>query len=431
MDSTINYLNNILHDNDTLVVATSSGPDSMCLLSIVQNLNIKLNIICAHVNHKVRSQSEEEYSYLEDYCMNHNIIFEGTVFNNDGWNFESNARKFRYDFLYKLKKKYDARFILTAHHGDDLIETILMRITRGSNLSGYIGIKMLDKDFLRPLLFVTKEDILKYCKDNNIKYYLDYTNDEDEHTRNRYRHEILPFLKKESSNVHEKYLQFSNELESYECFVNKYILDKELINNNKIYVDKLLKEEGFIIGKAIELLIKDIQSRDFLEVSNETIKNLVSLIKSNKSNARINLSNGYLGVKSYNEFMIKKEEEQYLFNEIFEDSFENNLFVINKVATSDEKSNYVLRLNSNDVKLPLKIRNREISDVMEVKNLGHKKVKDILIDEKVDLSVRDMLPIVVDSNENILWIPGVKKSKFDKEKNEKYDIILVSERKQN
>lgn len=431
MDNTIEYLNNVLNDNDTVIVACSSGPDSMCLLSIVQKLSKKVNIICAHVNHKVRKQSDEEYIYLENYCKENNIIFEGMVLSKQiNNNFESDARKFRYDFLYHLKDKYDARFIMTAHHGDDLIETILMRITRGSNLSGYIGIKMMDKDFLRPLLNTTKDEILKYLKSNNIKYYLDATNDENDHTRNRYRHEVLPFLKKENPNVHKKYLQFSNELEDYDEFVNNYILNKHLIEDGKALVDNLLKESDFIISKVICLMIKEIQARDILDVSNETLNTLVTMVKSDKTNSRVNLSNGYYGVKNYNVFSINKYEESYLFNDEFIDSFENSLYIINKVSTSNEKSNYVLRIDSSEIKLPIRIRNRENSDTMEVKNLGHKKIKDIFIDEKIDLRIRDIIPIVVDSDNNILWIPGIKKSKFDKEINEKYDIILTSERKQ-
>ena len=81
------------------------------------------------------------------------------------------------------------------------------------------------------------------------------------------------------------------------------------------------------------------------------------------------------------------------------------------------------------VKLPLIIRTRKTGDKMQVKNLGTKKVKDILINEKIDIDKRNNIPIVIDSKNNILWLPGIKKSKFDVGKNEKYDIILLCERK--
>ena len=102
--------------------------------------------------------------------------------------------------------------------------------------------------------------------------------------------------------------------------------------------------------------------------------------------------------------------------------------VIKKVKEKNGKSNYVIRLNSKDIKLPIIVRSRLIGDKMEVKNLGGtKKIKDIYIDEKIPLEKRKEIPIVTDSNNTILWLPGVKKSKFDVESNGIYDIILSYE----
>ena len=94
-------------------------------------------------------------------------------------NFECNARNKIYEFLNELLEKYQAKYILTAHHGDDLIETILMRLTRGSKLSGYIGIKKENNKYLRPLLYVTKMDIIEYLDNNQIKYFIDETNNSE------------------------------------------------------------------------------------------------------------------------------------------------------------------------------------------------------------------------------------------------------------
>ena len=95
------------------------------------------------------------------------------------------------------------------------------------------------------------------------------------------------------------------------------------------------------------------------------------------------------------------------------------------IDKTDEKSNYYIKLNSKDISLPLYVRNKKNGDKMIIKNMeSYKKVKDIFIDEKVPKEERDLYPIVVDSNGNILWIPGIKKSKFDASKEENYDIIL-------
>ena len=104
---------------------------------------------------------------------------------------------------------------MTAHHGDDLIETVLMKIVRGSNIKGYSGfpIKSVVDDFylVRPLIFYTKEDIVKYLDNNNIDYCIDQSNFEMDHIRNRIRGNIIPLLKKENSHVHLKFLEYQEE----------------------------------------------------------------------------------------------------------------------------------------------------------------------------------------------------------------------------
>ncbi len=428
MNDVIKFLNSKISADDTIIVACSGGPDSMCLLNLTKS--ICKNIICAHVNHNVRKESILEYEYVKNYCSLNNIIFEGLniTFDNER-NFESNARKKRYAFFNELMEKYNAKYILTAHHGDDLIETILMRITRGSKLAGYIGIKKENNHYLRPLLYLTKVDIIAYLEENNIEYFIDSTNSCDAHVRNRYRKNILPFLKKEDINVHKKYLKFSEELEKYDDFVNSYIKRLNVINNNKINIDKLKGESSFIKRKTIELLIKNIQSTYELDVNDNTLEEILKLINSHKSNLKINLNNGFVALKKYNILIIKKELIADNYCITFDGYFENEEYTIKKVKETDKSSNYVIRLSSKDIKLPLIIRTKKTGDKMEVKNLGTKKIKDILINEKIDIEKRSSQPILTDSKNNILWIPGIKKSKFDVGKNENCDIILLCERK--
>ena len=214
-------MNDVLEDikkqikTETVVVATSGGPDSMCLLNLLKQ-NTKLNIICAHVNHKLREESEEEATMVKDFCTSNNITYEYYEITNYKGNTENYAREKRYRFFEKILKKYNSKYLLTAHHGDDLIETILMRIIRG-NLENLVGFKKLTKRnnyyIYRPLITKTKEDILKYCKNNKIKYAVDKTNFEDTYTRNRIRKYILPELKKENKNIHKNFIKLSNKIE--------------------------------------------------------------------------------------------------------------------------------------------------------------------------------------------------------------------------
>ena len=431
MKKVIDFLKENLDKNASIVVACSGGPDSMCLLDLVTKLKdeLNLNIIVAHVNHKLRSESEEEAKMVENYSKENNLIFELleiTDYINGNFS-EEDARKRRYNFFNEIIKKYQASALLTAHHGDDLIETILMRLTRGSNLSGYIGIKEISQTdnykTLRPLLTITKDEIVNYLKENNVPYRLDKTNEELKHTRNRYRHIVLPFLKKENPKVHEKYLKFSKELIEYDNFVNTYIKDKKFIVDNSIVINKVSSEIDFIKRKCLELLIKDIQKKDYFDVSDEQMNNLMKLY--NQSNKTIDLNNNYMGVNSYGKIYIKKKENKVL-NEIVLDKdikLEDYIFYYN--SQDGDNSNSCIYLNTSEITLPLKIRGVLPGDKMKIKNLnGSKKISDIFIDSKVPKDKRSTYPILVDSQNTVLWVPNLKKSQFSKDKSQKYDIII-------
>ena len=431
MKKVIDFLKENLDKNASIVVACSGGPDSMCLLDLVTKLKdeLNLNIIVAHVNHKLRSESEEEAKMVENYATENNIAFELleiTDYINGNFT-EEDARKRRYNFFNEIIKKYQASALLTAHHGDDLIETILMRLTRGSNLSGYIGIKEISQNenykTLRPLLSITKDEIINYLKENNVPYRLDKTNEELKHTRNRYRHIVLPFLKKENPKVHEKYLKFSKELIEYDNFVNTYIKDNKFIVDNSIVINKVSSEIDFIKRKCLELLVKDIQRKDYFDVSDEQMNNLMKLY--NQSNKTIDLNNNYMGVNSYGKIYIKKKENKVL-NEIVLDKdikLEDYIFYYN--SQDGDNSNSCIYLNTSEITLPLKIRGVLPGDKMKIKNLnGSKKISDIFIDSKVPKDKRSTYPILVDSKNTVLWVPNLKKSQFSKDKSQKYDIII-------
>ena len=178
MDNVLKVIKNLNIRDEYVILACSYGPDSMVLLDILIKENI--NVVVAHVNHKLRKESEEEKLLLEKYCKDNNLIFE--LFEIDNYpkgNFEMNARNLRYDFFEKILKKYNSKYLFTAHHGDDLVETVLMRLTRGSSFKGYAGFNILSKKrdyrLVRPLIYLTKENILDYANNNNISYAIDHT----------------------------------------------------------------------------------------------------------------------------------------------------------------------------------------------------------------------------------------------------------------
>lgn len=434
MENVINYLKNLFNKNDTVIIATSGGPDSMCLLNVVIKLKEEYNlkIICAHVNHNLRKESDDEKIFVENYAVNNNIIFEYLKIDNyPGGKFtEDKARRIRYNFFKDLVKKYNAKYLFTAHHGDDLIETILMRITRGSNLKGYAGINLINQNdeysTVRPLLYTTKDEILSYLKENNIPYAIDKSNEKMDYTRNRFRKHVLPFLKSEDKNVHLKFLKFNEELNEYNDYINKIVNENydNVVVDNSVNIIKLKKLDKFIQKKIIEALIVKIQENNIFNINSKELASIMKIID-NEKNVTINLADNYIARKSYNKLYIEKNSEIETFNIELNDIININNFTFEIIKESNEKNNYVLRINSKEIMLPLILRSKTDGDKIFLKNTnGSKKIKDIFIDSKIDPKKRKEYPILIDSNNTILWVPGIKKSKFDKEINEKYDIII-------
>ena len=438
MEEVYNFIKNKigLEPNDTIVVGVSGGPDSMALLYILNEFKKKLDlkIVCAHVNHNKRVESEQEKIDLENYCKANNIIFEYikiTKWGDD--NFHNEARSVRYNFFEELVMNYGAKYLMTAHQGDDLIETILMRIVRGSTLKGYSGFsRIVDKGtykIVRPLITVTKDEIMEFDKANGIKYAIDQSNNEDHYTRNRYRHTVLPFLKHEDPKVPKKFLKYSEILLEYSDYVDKEankVFNKVFINGN-LDIDKFNELDNIIQTKIIYTILEKIYGDDLLIIGAVHVELIFDLIKSNKSNSIVHLPNNVIVIKSYNELSFSFDDDESSEYEIEIDDRVNlpNGKIIEIVDESIDTSNYTIRLSSNEVKLPLYVRNRKDGDRIEVKGLnGTKKVKSIFIDEKIKISDRDSWPVVLDATDKIVWIPGLKKSKLDKKITEEYDIVM-------
>ena len=322
---------------------------------------------------------------------------------------------------------------MTAHQGDDLMETILMRIVRGSTLKGYSGFsRIVDKGnykIVRPLITVTKDEINRFDEENNIKYAIDKSNNEDHYTRNRYRHIVLPFLKNEEPNVHKKFLKFSETLLENNNYIDteaRKVFNK-VFQNGALEVDKFIQLDHVIQTKIIYNILERIYGDDLLIIGDAHVELIFDLIKSSKSNSVVHLPNNVIVIKSYNELTFSFDEDEYDTYEIEIERIVNlpNGKIIERVEGSNETSNYTIRINSSEVKLPLYVRNRRDGDKMEVKGMnGRKKISDIFINEKIKISDRNTWPVVLDSEDNIVWLPGIKKSKFDKKNTEEYDIIL-------
>ena len=434
MDESIKFIRETIPSGSTLVVGVSGGPDSMCLLNLLLELKEekRYNIVVAHINHGLRKESDEEYEYVKKFSSDHNLLFEGIKLGEfDTNSIENEAREKRYSFYEKVLKKHKSKYLLLAHHGDDLVETILMRLTRGSTLDGYSGFNKISKrdnySIIRPLIFYTKDEIMEYLEEKHIEYRIDKTNFDKKYTRNRYRLDVLPVLKKENKNIHKKYLTFSEELEESNNFVDKYVSSRyiDIVKENIIDLDLLLKEDRYIVKKILNKYLFNNYKSNINLIESKHVLAILDLIESDKPNTFITLPNNIMIEKSYNKLYIKDTDKLDNYKIAIKDKVVLGDYIIKKVENTDLTNNFVCHLNSKEITLPLYVRNRKDGDYIEILNLnGKKKIKDLFIDSKIDKSIRDNYPLVVDSNDNIVWIPGLKKSKYDRLKIGNYDIIL-------
>lgn len=286
-----------------------------------------------------------------------------------------------------------------------------------------------DYKIIRPLVHFTKDELLAYDIENSVKYFIDSSNSKDKYTRNRYRKYVLPFLKKEDKDVHLKFLKFNKQLIEANRFLSNYTENamKNCFLDNKIIISQFLTEDDFIQREILYNYLCDYYQDDLILINDRHIDLILELIKSKKANSYVNLPNDVIAKKSYDFFYFERLTDVISSYEIEFDKYVllPNNHIIEKVDNINSNSNFVCRLNSNEISLPLIVRTRRIGDKIYVKGMnGSKKLKDIFIDSKIPVDKRDSWPIVLDSHNNIVWVPGVKKSKFDKKNDEEYDIIL-------
>ena len=432
MKEAYEFILNNLKNKDSVVIGVSGGPDSMSLLYLVLEVRKKINIeiICAHVNHNVRKESSDELIFIQDYCNKNKIIFESIVIEKYGDNnFQSEARNKRYSFFKDMLEKYRAKYLFTAHHADDLMETILMRIVRGSTLKGYSGFSRISQDNrAKPLINVTKEEIYNYIKKNKIKYVIDSSNEKETYTRNRFRKNIIPFLKKEDEYVHEKFYKFSKLLLEYNEYVDKHVEEslKKVYKNNTLNIEEFLKLKHIIQMRIIYYILEKIYKDNLILINDIHAESILKLVKSNKANSKINLPNNIVAIKSYNNLMLSLVTEPSDYKMEIKKSINlPNGKKIEKITETNKDDNFICRLDSKEIKIPLYVRNKKTGDKMNIKGMsGSKKIVDIFINDKIAVTERKKWPVVIDNDDNIVWLPGLKKSKFCKTKEENYDIIL-------
>ena len=220
---------NLIENGDSIVIGVSGGPDSICLLHVLNELKNELNfkIYVAHINHMIREEADEETEYVQEFCENLGIgcyikrIDVVKLANNLKRGTEETGRQIRYEFFNEVLEKTTSNKIATAHNSNDKVETILMNILRGSGTSGLKGIEAIrDNKYIRPLIETSREEIEEYCELNKLNPRIDKSNNENIYTRNKVRNVVIPYIKQEfNPNI----LKTINRLSEVSTEENEYL----------------------------------------------------------------------------------------------------------------------------------------------------------------------------------------------------------------
>lgn len=453
----INQLKDFIKQNrisskSSIVIGVSGGPDSMALahafLSIKDEYDFSL--VVAHVDHMFRGQeSLDDLEYVKKWCLLNNIQFEGESLNvnkfieETGLSSQQAARECRYDFFEKVMTKYNANYLALGHHGEDQIETILMRLVRGSSSIGYAGIRekrtFSTGEIIRPFLELRKHDLIHYCKLHQITPRQDPSNAKQVYTRNRFRHQVLPFIFEENPLAHKRFQMFSRQLLEDELYLMELSVDalNTVIRNKQkqavtIDIELLLKMPISLQRRCIQLILEYVYLHIPNGLTQGHINSILTLLKNGKSAWEQHLPEGLIVTRSYNEcsFTFVDVNVKYYTISIEEPGIYETpngfTFKVDYISKYHEQKSDMFICSVKDVSFPLIVRNRKNGDRMSLKGMnGSKKIKDIFIDEKMKQSLRNEWPIITDSQNQILWIPFVKKSAFESSFSEDESLIAI------
>ncbi len=411
----------LINKGDTLIVGVSGGIDSVVLLHLLNAIksSMGLSIIIAHMNYGMRPKSDDDESFTKNLAESMAIPFESTHYTPLGTtgNFQNKARKARYHFFCELAEKHHADKICVAHHADDHAETVLIRLLRGSDFEGYAGMKkqttMYGHTLIRPMLHISKEAIIAYAKEKKYAYRIDVSNEGDDYLRNRIRHHILPFFKKENPSFLHQTHQFSELMhEAYtfiqtqrDMFLKSHVEDKRF---NRKQFNKL---SDIVKRSVLQKMVRDLSDNTY-DLSHVKTNQAIDMIEKDTPHLHFQIEDDIYMHKSYDDIWFDHtidEPADYLFKMEKPGTCDlpgPHSLILSENQVEERGKTYKLWYNDFDSVFPVTIRNRRDGDRIRYP-FGTKKVKDVFIDKKIPMKERNRLPVVLDKTGTILFIPGI------------------------
>jgi tRNA(Ile)-lysidine synthase len=386
---------NMISQADRIVCAVSGGADSMALLFAMYLLREKLGITlsAAHFNHNLRgSESDDDEQFVRSFCHRYDIelfVGSGTV-TAGAKGLEAAARDARYDFFKTLPGK-----IATAHTANDNAETVLMHLVRGTGLKGLGAITPIRDNVIRPMLPVTRQEVLTFLQEYHISYREDSSNGTDQFLRNRLRHRVMPLLETENPRLAENLSAMALRLRQDEVALGQIAADYPTT------ISCLRKAPPAIRGRVLEKFLKD---NGVKEPEAEHIALAEALVFSEKPSACAQFPGGVTVRRRYDE-LVAQTQEQPLETVMLPCPGILMLPHFRVVCTAAREiinTTSVFTVASGG---PITVRCRHSGDVIRLSG-GTKSLKKLFIDRKVPADRRLQIPVLADET-GVLAVYGV------------------------
>ncbi|MFW6381630.1 MAG: tRNA lysidine(34) synthetase TilS [Bacillota bacterium] len=449
----------LIKQGDSVLLGVSGGPDSLAMMDLFTRLacQLELELTVFHLNHQFRREADAEAEFVGNISREYGL--KAVIKSHDvpdfarkqGLSPEEAAREIRFRFLLETAEQQGADRIALAHNRDDLVETVLMNIFRGTGMTGLTGIlpevKIEGKQVIHPLLAIDRSQIEDYCSFRQLSPRLDPTNRETIYTRNKIRHEVIPYIEKEiNPGVRGVIASMASIIREQEEFLDRQAelaLDRVLLEKSKgqlqLDLDQLQKITPALRKRIIQKAIILVRG-DRLDLYSEHLEGIEDLVKAGSTANRLDLPESLDVYRDYEQLIIsqgsvKEPIEDYKYflevpgtievpgsKEIKAQVFaKNNQW--KQLATGDN----ICLCDCTQVTLPLIVRNRRPGDRFKPLGMrGSKKLKDFFIDEKIPVYKRDKIPLVTDNRGNIIWIAGMRlDDRFKVKKETTYILKLV------
>ena len=419
-------INTLWNKEDKIALALSGGVDSIVLfhLLVTEYKDSYKELVVFHINHGLREESYEEAEFVEKFVKDFDVKFYKEELNMSDLERDSHtseemlARELRYQAFNKMAKLEGVTKLLTAHHKNDQVENILMRLLIGRSIDHSLAIceeiEMAGLTIYRPLLNSLKAELEEYAKEKNLHYYVDATNFDTDYTRNNIRHNIVPLLNDINSGSFDNLINFANY---YQNINNN--LKKAILSNKDNYIfsrdeDKIsLVKDKFLELNEEEMyfLLKDLITDELgvFDIKQKAIFDVVSSLKKNSGNKSYDLKNNLKIISQYETLYIHKIEKkcynekiEIIIDKICENSvyeFYQNKFIISTDAKDSE-------IGFNKSELPLLVTIKKEGDRVRRGEIN-KKLSRIFIDEKVPKELRDTLPVIRNNKGEVLGVLGI------------------------